>query len=527
MIDANVIRTIHQFQRGGEYYIPSDSGTGAINRGVAKGQVGGRTATLETFFDFFIDNVPAPDEAKLLNPEIEQQIRFHPDVVAAHRKRTFQVSSMPWRIEPNPMATDKTVAQQVADHCKEICSKLPKFYQLIEHLQYAIIVGGQGIEFRWHREANGVEYPVEFYPVHMSRFLFDRLGNMALLTRDNAVWGVYVSSDPQAQYARILPRGKFLYHIYRQGQGPWSIPQNEGYVYYGEGEDVPLYYTVTFDIFCLKFRMKFLERWGMPPTYLYYAENRKMTRELVRVVDSLRGESVVTMPMPINAGGQNQYGYYKAELQTAPAGSYDFFESFSDRYTRPRVNMILLGDAGANAKSEERGGYSDDVSRTDKGANLFVKRDARCISETITTQMMPPIALARFPNLPSEYYPIFSLEPKEEKDRMQELQILEQGAKLAPIAVSQVYDAGDFAVPKIDPETGQMEDVVGGQQNSPDGLDMGMIPDKMPKLPVGAMQAVQGKGIQPDGNLSGQPQAIGDGFNRGAYADKSHMQPHN
>jgi hypothetical protein len=188
--------------------------------------------------------------------------------------------------------------------------------------------------------------------------------------------------------------------------------------------------------------------------------------------------------------------------------------------------MILLGDAGANAKSEERGGYSDDVSRTDKGANLFVKRDARCISETLTTQLMPPIALARFPNLPAEYFPIFSLEPKEEKDRMQELQILEQGSKLVPIAVSQVYDAGDFKVPVVDPETGQMEDVVGGQQNSPDGLDMGMIPDKMPKLPVGAMQAIQGKGIQPDGNLSRQPQAVGDGFGHNAYADRPHNQPH-
>lgn len=464
-IDANTIASIHMLNRDGRYNIPADSGLGPVGRPRAHGQQGGQIASLETFFDYFINNVPPPDEAKQLDPDIETKIRMHPDVVASYTKREFSVSAMPWRIDANKDAPDQHVAQQVAKYCAKVVRSLPNFEQAIEHLQYAVLVGGQGLELVWHQDADGREYPISFHPVHMSRFLFDRLGNMALLTRDYAVWGVYVSSDPRAKFQRALPRGNFIYHIYKQGQGIWEKPQLEGYRYYGYGLDVGLYYVITFDVFCLKFRMKFLERWGMPPTVLYYPENRAATGEILHIVNSLRGESVISCPKLMGSGvNDNVNSLYKVEQLPTPTGSYDFFEGFSERYTKPRVDAIILGSAEETQKQDGKGGYSDHVSRRDTGPNVWFKRDARNISSTLTHQLMPAIALGRFPNLPAEYWPSFVLEPKEEKDRMQELEIIEAGSKLVPIPQDYVYETSGLPKPK------KGEQIIGGQQQQQPGM---------------------------------------------------------
>lgn len=481
--DASLIDSINLLIRGGQYQIPADSGIGDVFRPTAKGQQGGRVATFETYFDYYINNVPPPDEAKQLNPNIEYQIRLHPDVVAYHNQRMFTVASMPWRVEANPDASDKHAAETVAEHCRKVIKAIPNFEQCIEMMEWAVIVGGQGLEFLWHKDANGVEYPVSYQPVHMSRFIFDRLGNMALLTRDNAVWGAYVSLDPQSQMQKKgpFPRGKFVYHQYRKGQGTWQQPLLEGYTYYGYGEDIAIYYVVTWDIFCLKMRMKFLERYGMPPTRLYYGQNQIMNRDVQRIADSLRFESLTTMPFmmaPGNVGAHNSL--YKVETDQQPSGSMDWFDSHTNGYTKPRIKAILIGDDSAS-QDATKSGHSGDVSKRDAGPNIFFRRDAQVIGATLTTQLMPAIAMGRFPNIPRDMWPIFTLEPKEEKDRMQELQIIEQAQKSGlKITEQHAYEAADLPVPKATDKL--LEAPQSQQQPSAPGAG-GQVPFGMPPVP--------------------------------------------
>ena len=486
--------------------VPADSGIGNVGRPRAVGPQGGRIASLETFFNFYINNVPAPDEAKAMNPNIETAMRMHPDVAAALEKRTFSVSAMPWHVEPNPEATDKHIATVVADHCRKVIKKIPNFAQAIEHLQYAILVGGQGLEVVWRQEGE-VEVPVSIHPVHMSRFSFDRLGNMALLTRYTPVWGAYVSGNPQWQYGQQLPRGRFIYHVYKQGQGQWDRPDLAGYEYFGIGLDVALYYVVTFDIYCLKFRMKFLERYGIPPTVLYVPDNKMTSKEVLKIADSLRGESLVTIPrtMGTSANPDNFNSLYKVDQMPVPTGSYDFFQSFSDTYTLPRVNAIMLGsssEAKSGSQDSKGEGYSSDVSKRDAGPNIWYKRDAGNIGETMTDQFIPSIVLGRFPGMPPENWPIFSIKPKEEKDRKQEIDIAMAVSKLVPLSEDYIYDISDS--PK--PQPGQK--TIGGMQQQPGG---------MPGMPGAQPPPGNGNGAKPA--FPGMPkQAIGDGGNGGKGA---------
>jgi hypothetical protein len=43
-------------------------------------QYGGYSATLETLYDFFINNVPDPDSALAQNADFDEILRQHPDV---------------------------------------------------------------------------------------------------------------------------------------------------------------------------------------------------------------------------------------------------------------------------------------------------------------------------------------------------------------------------------------------------------------------------------------------------------------
>lgn len=457
-LDANYIDSIHNLLRGGNYQIPADSGTGDVYRPTAKGQTGGRLATFETYFGYYINNVPPPDEAKARDPNLEYKIRFHPDVMTYYNQRAFTVGAMPYRVEANKSAPDKHAAEVVATYCKEIIDNIPNFRQAIECLEYSVLVGGQGMEFVWHRDVDGREYPTSYEPVHMSRFLFDRLGNLALLTRDNPVYGAYISTDPQSQVHGLnrgpFPRGKFVYHQYKKGQGTWQNPELEGYTYYGMGEDIPLYYVVTFDIFCLKYRMKFLERFGIPPTRLYFADNRTLTRNMDRIADSLRGESMTTIPFTMGAGpaGANHNSLYKVEVDQQPGGSMDWYDSHTNGYTKPRCKSILIGDDSAT-QDATKSGHSGDVSKRDAGPNIYYRRDAQIIGQTFTTQLMPAIALGKFVNLPRNYWPTFTLEPKEEKDRMQEIGIMDAGQKIGmQITKQHAYDAADLPIPKAGDE---------------------------------------------------------------------------
>lgn len=413
-----------------------------MDRPRGAGPRGGRIATLETFFDYYLNAVFNPDEAVARNPAIRQQLRMHPDVAGDFAKRSFSVSAMPWRVERNPDCGDHGMGDKVAKYVQGVLEGLPSLTQFFEAMQEAVIAGGQGIELTWNQNADGTEVPQEWHEVHMSRFIFDRLGNMALLTRDRPIWGVYVSSDPQAQYSQRLPHGKFLYHIHRRGQGTWDNPDLEGYQYFGYGEDIALYFTITYDIFCLKYHMKFIERFGIPPTVLYYPENRALSKEMVRIADSCRGESIITVPKLIGVGVQdNKNSLYQIDQLPPPAGSINFFQDFHERYTRPRVSCILLGAAEESQKTPgSGGGYSEAVSKKDSGPNIWFKRDAINISETINKQFVPPTVLGRFPNLPKSYWPKFTLEPAEEKDRMQEAQILGEAMKSVPIVEEEYYE---------------------------------------------------------------------------------------
>lgn len=486
-LDSNDIATLHVMSEGGIQTIPTDSGFGHTWRPFAHGQQGGRVATLETLYDFWINYVPDPDEALAQDPDFLNKLYQHPDVAAAWEKRAKTVSQFEERIEANPRAPNQKVADFIAKEVSAIWEQIPNRLSLYYEMQRAVLAGGIGIEFVWHTEANGLQRPVQFFPVDKSRFVFDRLGNMALYTRHTPVWGSYIEAARVDKYIRTaFPRGKFVYHVYRRRPGTWQRPNLEGYIYFGQGDDVPLYYVVTFDFFVLRFRMKWLEKFGIPPYVLYHPDNQAVSDQIRAIGDSLRGESLITIPKKIGGGDENKTAFYSLEPLNVPAMGYDAFANFSSSWTQPKVYNILLGQSDASEPSET-GSFSAHVSRFDTGPSVFFKYDAKNISASLNAQILPSITLQRFPNLPQVYWPVHTFNAKEERDREQEMKVALDFAKMAPIASEEFYERGGFRRPSPGEATvgGEQKGGIGEQLDLFGGEGKPVAGGMPPRRPIG------------------------------------------
>lgn len=450
--DAGQAAAIRVMSEGGFTRIAADTGAGAVYRPAIGSADGSRKATLETLFDFFIDNVPDPDFAISQDPQFFERMRMQPDIHAAMRKREVTVASLPltWKASTEK-GIDPAEAQLMVDYISDVWRAIPNISEVYRQMQSAVLQGGVGHEWIWVKDSEGVSRPIGCANVHKSRFVFDRLGNMAILTRTQPVWGAYVAPSVTRVFndykAFPAPLGRFTYHKYMAEGGSWQQPAGEGYLYWGRGEDTNLYYIVKFDQFVLRFRLKWLEKHGMPFTVLYYPEGGVVSQAAINeVCRSIRDESVALVPHP---PGTSPEDWFSLDFITPPSIGHDAFEAFSREWTAPAVEKILLGGADQMSLGDV-GGYSATMNQREAGEAILFRYDAMQIDETINSQLVPAIirAVPRWANVPLGHLPRHCLTPEREKNRLQELEILEKMAMMVPVKEDDVYDAGGHQRPK-------------------------------------------------------------------------------
>ena len=450
-IDPGQMATIRVMTEGGLRTISPDSRSGDLQRPTLRGQEGGRVATLETLFDYFIDNVPDPDFALSQDPNFLRRIRQQPDVHAAMRKREVTVASLPLTWKPSTeKGVDPAEAQLMCDYMSDVWRSIPNMHELYRWMQSAVLAGGAGAEFIWARTAEGVSRPAAYCQVDKSRFVFDRLGNMALLSRDQPVWGSYVQPSTtrlfKDYHAYRCPPGRFVYHKYMAEGGSWQTPADEGYLYWGRGEDTNLYYIVKFDQWVLRFRLKWLEKHGMPFTVLYYPEGGVSQGQIDEVCKSIRDEAIALIPHPAGTSPQD---WFSIEFIAPPPIGHDAFAMFSREWTAPAVDKILLGGADSMSLGDV-GGFSATLNQRDAGEQILFRYDAMSIDETINGQLVPHVirAVPRWANVPIGHMPRHVMAPERSKNRMEELQIIQTIASMVPVKEEDIYDAGGHQRPK-------------------------------------------------------------------------------
>ena len=465
--------SVRMLREAGRTEIPGDSLMGQPFRPFAVGQSGERTATFETLYDFFINDVPDPDETMRLDPDFLTRIRQHPVVASAMNKRAGAVKSFPEHIQPNPAAPDQSVAKLVADYVawRWDCAKgKPDLYEWLE--RGATIEGGAAAEVMWAKDAEGRESPACFYPMRKNRFVRDRLGNMALKTRSLPVYGTYVQGNPGDYLMPTVPY-KFIYHINRAEPGFWEKPEFEGYTYWGIGEDVALYYPVTFDEFAWRMHMKFIQQYGMPIRALYYQNNadQQTKAHVQRIAREMHKGVVLTIPRPVGQGSSFD-DMFKVDTLASPTMTTDMFGQLHDLIGR-YIDTLLLGSAEENNPSEG-GGYSDHVSRRESGPQSLYAARAKKISDTLNAQVLPFIALSRWQGLPQAYWPVHVMQPKEERDYKVEIENASKAGQMIPLSRSELRERFGYRPPKDEGDSvflGASDGFGGGLVTTEPGLD--------------------------------------------------------
>jgi phage gp29-like protein len=488
--------------------IPRDSGSGMVGRPYltsadqGQGPRGGRVATVETLFTAYIDNLENPDYAISQDPNADEVIRQQPDVAATLNLRELTVASMPWTVEPAKVQDDKKAAfaEEVANYVRDVLDELPNIQELYRNMQKAVSRGGAGIEFIWELDENGVERPVQYYDVHVSRFIFDRVGKMALLTRNQPTWGAYVATpgataQPTIGGAKawfpIVP-GKFVYHAFGREGGSWYRPATEGFNYYGKGLNGQLYNLVLFDQFVTRFRIRYLERFGYPLSMLYYPDgDDNASQQLLQIAQQVRKESIASIP---RRAGEAVDGLYKLEYFQPNMSGQDYFEKFSE-FMRMKIEKIILGGANLTQLGPS-GSYGASVDQRDSGSDIVFRYDAKLISSTLNQQLIPHIVWAKWPDCPKNLLPKHNMSPKQATDKSAELGALQLAAGMVPISRQDIYRAAGVEAPKADakPESivflGTAPDMVGGLDSYPSafvqpGGKTEKAEDGEPRKPIG------------------------------------------
>ena len=167
-----------------------DSGFGRVWRPRLTGpygeEYGERKAVLETLFAYYLDNVRDPDYALAQDPNADELLMSHQGVRPCFLKRSMSVARLNRQILPSrAVDSDPVECQAMADRCEDVFEGIPNIRHLYQQMENAFMMGGQGHEFVWAKDALGTWAPKYFYPIHKEGISEERAGAiLAAKTRE-------------------------------------------------------------------------------------------------------------------------------------------------------------------------------------------------------------------------------------------------------------------------------------------------------------------------------------------------------
>jgi len=282
------------------------------------------------------------------------------------------------------MEQDK-MALSIAKLAEARLHRIPRFSELLDNIQDALLPGISVNELVWEVGEQG-EYVVKnHFPVNKDRVKFDKQGRMYLLS-------------PQAPTTGVLcPPYKFIKHLFNVTDGSWRRPETAGYTYYGRGlADTPLYHYFYFKMMAMKFMMKELERYGIPFKIFYTGpQNEQLAEKMSTIMAALHNDSVVGIP--------GKYGDVKVDVvKTTRSGNmFILFVNYVD-------SLITKTILGQELMTEMPGVGSYAAAAVHKSVfGIINEQDRMLVRDTLNRTLIVYDMQLNAPNIKREYYPVF------------------------------------------------------------------------------------------------------------------------
>jgi phage gp29-like protein len=201
--------------------------------------------------------------AMQLYEEMEEK---DPHLYAVANTRRLALTGLEWTVEPDAGASDKLLAQSVADHVRSALEHVEAFEDALQHLALAVGRNVAVAELVWEPSDEGLSL-VDLVPVDFTRLVFDEFDRPRILTDEEPVDGI-----------ELVPN-KFVVHAPQSATGH---PQRGGLLrvtslaYLGKN-------------LALKDWMIFAEIFGMPVRIARYepSATAEEKREMMDMLESL------------------------------------------------------------------------------------------------------------------------------------------------------------------------------------------------------------------------------------------------
>ncbi len=201
--------------------------------------------------------------AMQLYEEMEEK---DPHLYAVANTRRLALTGLEWTVEPDPAASDKPLAQGVADYARSALGHVDAFEDALQHLALAVGRNVAVAELVWEPSGGGLSL-VDLVPVDFTRLVFDDFDRPRILTDEEPVDGI-----------ELVPN-KFVVHV---PQSATAHPQRGGLLrvtalaYLGKN-------------LAMKDWMIFAEIFGMPVRIARYepSATAEEKREMMDMLESL------------------------------------------------------------------------------------------------------------------------------------------------------------------------------------------------------------------------------------------------
>jgi len=366
------------------------------------------------FYTLVMGIVEDPDFAVKKDSKIYEKMMRDPQIYYCLYVRKAAVSSLPWILKPPEGLTQDKMAQSIAKKAEARLRRIPRFSELLDNVQDALLPGISINELVWKLGEQGEYVVKDHFPVNKDRVKFDKQGRLYLLSPQTPTTGT------------LCPPYKFIKHLFNVTDGSWRRPETAGYTYYGRGlADTPLYHYFYFKMMALKFMMKELERYGIPFKILYTGpQNTALAEKLSEIMSALRNDSVVAIP---GKKGDTQVDIAKT---TRSGNMFILFINYVD-------SLITKTILGQELMTEMPGVGSYAAAAVHKSVfGIINEQDRMLVRDTLNRTLIRYDAALNTPNIKEEYYPVFDFKKSPIEDTTMFLQTVESVVRLG-ISVSQ------------------------------------------------------------------------------------------
>jgi len=354
-----------------------------------------RFAGLDKLFYTLVQGVvDDPDFAARKDSKIYEKMLRDPQIFYCLYVRKAAISSLPWQVRVPAGKEQDSLALSIAEKTENRLRRIPRFSELLDNIQDALLPGISVNELVWQLGEKGEYVVKDHFPVNKDRIKFDKQGRLYLLATQAPSRGI------------LCPPYKFIKHLFNVTDGSWRQPDTGGYTYYGRGlADTPLYHYFYFKMMAMKFMMKELERYGMPFKVFYTGpQNTQLAAKMAEIMAALKNDCVVAIP--------GKKGDTTVEiLNTTRSGN--MFALFIN-YVDSLITKTILGQ---ELMTEMPGVGSYAAAAVHKSVfGIINEQDRLIIRDTLNATLIRYDMQLNYPNVKEEYYPVFDFKKSPVED---------------------------------------------------------------------------------------------------------------